>query len=284
MNSIENRNVIISGGAGEIGKTIAAGFLGLGAKVLIIGRNASKLKQATKELSQVAGSIESIKLDVTNIKNYKDLKKYIKTIFYNQVDVLINAAGVYGPIGPLESNDTKEWLDTFAVNVFGTVFMTQMVIPLMKKRESGCIINFSGGGDGPFPNFTAYSSSKGAIVRFTESIASELKEFNISVNAIAPGAVNSQFLEKVLIAGPKKSGKNFYEKSLKQKKEGGVSPRRATDLVLFLASKKGRKLSGKVLSAVYDNWSEFPSHIKTISSTDIYNVRRIKPKDRGYDW
>ena len=196
----------------------------------------------------------------------------------------MNAAGIYGPKGILEENDPALWKKTIEVNLLGTVYMCALVLPLMKRKKFGRIINFSGGGDGPFPYFTAYSSSKGAVVRFTESLAAEVKDFGIMVNAVTPGAVNTKLTEEVLKAGPQKVGKEFYKRSLEQKKSGGVPPGKAAELILFLASKQARFISGKVLSAVRDDWKDSPKHRKEIEQSDIYNFRRIKPIDRGYDW
>jgi 3-oxoacyl-[acyl-carrier protein] reductase len=162
--------------------------------------------------------------------------------------------------------------------------MCALVIPFMKQNRSGRIINFSGGGDGPYPRFTAYASSKGAILRFTESLASELKEYNIYVNAIAPGAVNTTFLKEGLKAGPKKTGKDTFAKLLEQEKSGGVSPEKAANLILFLASDEAEGLTGKMISAIWDKWQDIPKHLKILNESDIWNMRRIKPKERGYDW
>ena len=282
--NFSGKNIIISGGSGGIGRVIARAFLEAGGTVLIISRNREKLKQVKAELSLISPQIRILVADVSLSRDVAKIKRFVNKEYHNQVDILVNAAGVYGPIGQLEKNSMKHWIKTFAINVFGTVSLCRALIPLMKKRQQGRIINFSGGGDGPFPNFTAYSASKGAILRFTESLAAELKEYHVFVNAIAPGAVNTGLLLQVLDAGPKKVGKKFYQRSLIQEKDGGISPRKAAELVLFLASASSTGITGKFLSAVHDHQEKYIKHLKKITTTDIYNLRRIKPKDRGYDW
>ena len=121
-------------------------------------------------------------------------------------------------------------------------------------------------------------------MRFTESLAAELVKYNIFVNAVAPGAVNTGLLEEVLKAGISKVGRDFYLASKKQKTQGGVSPDKVRDLLLFLASEQSGNLTGKTISAVRDNWKDIPKHLKMLTKTDIYNTRKIKPQDRGYDW
>ena len=121
-------------------------------------------------------------------------------------------------------------------------------------------------------------------MRFTESLAEEVKECGVFVNAIAPGPVNTKFLDNALSAGRERVGDQLYERLLKQEEDGGVSPEKAAALALFLASEESAGLTGKILSAVWDNWKEIPKHLDEIMKSDIYTFRRVKPKDRGYNW
>lgn len=277
-------HVIVTGGSRGIGFAVARAFASRGAKVLILARNAEELSAAAKNLADASGEVMTRVCDVAKESDVEALKSTIETDFENHVDVLVNAAGIYGPMGLLEENDIGKWRATFEVNVFGTMFMCRLVLPFMKKKGSGRIITFSGGGEGAFPRFTAYSSSKGAILRFTESLAAEVQDAGITVNAIAPGAVNTSLMEEVLAAGKEKVGDEFYAKSLEQKDSGGVSPEKAAELILFLCSEKATKITGKVLSAVHDKHEALAAHAEEIVATDIYSARRIKPKDRGFDW
>lgn len=278
------KKVVITGGSGGIGSAVAAGFLREGARVLILGIDKKELLGRQRELGKISSQISISAVDVSDRKQVKKLGDFITNQFGGCVDVLVNAAAIYGPIGKLEELDLDFWEKTIRVNLMGTVNMCALVIPFMKKAGHGKIINFSGGGDGAFPRFTAYSSSKGAALRFTESLAQELIEYKIFVNAVAPGAVNTRLLEEVLEAGKDKVGKEFYLASKKQKAQGGTSPDVVSNLILFLASEESGNLSGKMISAVHDDWKIIPGHLKTLTKTDIYNTRRIKPRDRGYDW
>ncbi len=257
------KNVIVTGGNGGIGSVVAKGFLSEGARVLLLDRR--KMWHA-----------ETIKVDVSDRKQLKDVGDFIESEFDGRVDVLVNAAGIYGPIGKLEELDLAYWEETIATNLFGTVNMCALVIPFMKKEKHGSIINFSGGGDGPLPRFTAYSSSKVAVTRFTESLAEELVEYNIFVNAVAPGPVNTALLEEVLEAGVERVGEDFYSASKRQEREGGVSPEHVRDLILFLASGKAQNLTGKLISAIHDNWKNIPEHLDSLNKTETWNIRRVK--------
>jgi NAD(P)-dependent dehydrogenase (short-subunit alcohol dehydrogenase family) len=278
---MSSQHVLITGGSRGIGFAVAEAFVAHGARVLIIARKKAELEEAQRKLG---GAVSIVVGDVAEEESVQALKRSIDKDLEGRVDVLVNAAGIYGPMGLLEDNDVEKWKATFAVNVFGTMLMSRLVLPYMKKNSFGRIINFSGGGEGAFPRFTAYSSSKGAIVRFTESLAAEVKDAHITVNAIAPGAVNTALVEEVLAAGEAVVGKDFYQKSIEQKESGGASPEKAAALILFLASPAASLFSGKMFAAMHDKLDRLEENANTIATSDIYNVRRIKPKDRGFDW
>ncbi len=279
---LKNKKIIITGGSRGIGRAIAEAFLREGAEVLLVARGRAELVKTEKEFAN--SSVFICQGDVSKPEDIKEIFKKTVAIWSGEVDVLINAAGIYGSKGLLEETGEDEWLQTILVNLFGTVLMTRCVIPLMKKKREGVVINFSGGGEGSFPRFSAYAVSKSGVVRFTETVAEEVRPWGIRINAIAPGAVNTGLLEEVLEAGPEKVGKDFYERSKKQKEEEGVSPEKAAKLCLFLASEKSRGLTGRVLSAVWDDLESTAEHINEIMNSDIYTFRRIKPIDRGYGW
>src|SRR5213075_1544763 len=125
--------------------------------------------------------------------------------------------------GAIETVDWKEWVEAIEINLFGTVLMCRAAIPAFKRRAYGKIVNLSGGGaTAPLPFLSAYAASKAAVVRLTETFAEELKDANVDVNAIAPGALNTRLLDEILQAGPEKVGPTFYERSLRQRDEGGA--------------------------------------------------------------
>jgi len=155
----------------------------------------------------------------------------------------------------------------------------------MKSRRRGKIIQLSGGGaTNPMPRISAYAVSKAAIVRFAESLAEEVREFNIDVNSIAPGALNTRMLEEVLAAGPDKVGAEFFNRSVKQKQSGGAGLERGAALAVFLASDASDGITGKLISAMWDNWEHWPEHVTELGSSDIYTLRRIAGRDRGAAW
>lgn len=280
---LKNKRALITGGTGVIGKTIAEFFVREGYRVLLSGRSVAKLNEAKKEFNSPL--LEVFPADVSKIEDVKKLMQEAGRIF-SAIDILVTAAGMYGEIGSLEQCDIENWSNAIKTNLLGTVYSVKFALPLLKQGTNAKIITFAGGGDGPLENFSAYASSKGAVLRFTETMANELENAGISINAISPGLVNSGLRDQLLAAGEERVGEKKYRETLDElsgKKET-VSPEKAAALAVFLASEESNGLTGKNISAVWDNWQEIPKHIKEIQDSDTYNWRRIKPKDRGYDW
>ena len=281
------KKAIITGGSNGLGLKIASKFVLAGADVVICGRKNKNLESAKKHLLTNAIYGQKIISKVADISKKKDVDSIISTA-QNRLggfDVLVNNAAILGPKGLLEKNNIKDWMKTIEINLFGSVMMCQAAIKQFKKQGYGKIIQLSGGGAAsPRPNFSAYSTSKTAVVRFCENLANELKSFKIDVNAIAPGALNTDMLQEVLKAGPDKVGEHEYKKSKKQKQNGGDSLDKASDLVLFLASPESNGITGKLISAKWDKWKVWPFHLKELKQTDIYTLRRVRGKDRNFKW
>jgi 3-oxoacyl-[acyl-carrier protein] reductase len=192
-----------------------------------------------------------------------------------RVDALVNNAGINGPIGELATADIAQWRAAIEVNLFGAMYMTRAVIPVMRTQGGGKIVNLAGGGVGGFsvaPRVSAYATSKAAVVQFTECIAREVAEHNIQVNAISPGAVVTEMTAAVVAAGPEKAGRELYERTLRQREGGGELPDAAARLVAWLASSKGT-LTGKLLSAKWDPYEQIDAAAANKSS--VYTLRRI---------
>jgi len=153
--------------------------------------------------------------------------------------------------------------------------MCRAVIPYLKENPTGKIINLSGGGaTSPMPGMSAYAASKVAVVRFTETLALELKLHNIDVNAVAPGAMNTRLLDDVLNNGQNAVTRQYYQNALKQKESGGTPPSKAAELCVYLASDVSNGVTGKLISAVWDDWDNLHNCLNELDS-DIYTLRRI---------
>ena len=278
---------IITGANQGLGLEIARSYVLAGADVMLCARNATLLQEVQRNLSELATSTQKVLVKVCDVSVETDVQALVNETLtqLGGCHILVNNAGVYGPKGEIEEIDWAEWIKAIEINVFGSVLMCRAILPHFKARGYGKVIQLSGGGaTNPLPRISAYAVSKAAIVRFVETLAEEIRGSGIDVNALAPGALNTRMLDEILEAGPEKVGKDFYEHSLKQKEAGGTQLGFGADLALFLASAASDGITGKLISAVWDNWEHWSEHKDELSSSDVYTLRRIVGRDRGFLW
>ncbi|HTL16039.1 MAG TPA: SDR family oxidoreductase [Patescibacteria group bacterium] len=283
--SLSGRNALITGGSQGMGKAIARQFLTEGANVVICARDAQLLARTCDELksgiTQAGQQILSKPCDVSSEQQVKDLIEFAMDRL-GSLQVLVNNAGVYGPMGPTESVSLSEWRRALEINLFGVLIPCRTVIPRFKEAGRGKIIILSGGGaTNPLPNISAYAASKAAVARLMETLAEELRPFHIDVNGIAPGALATRLVDEVLAAGPEKVGQAFYEKNKKWKNEGATPLHLGAGLAVYLASAESDGITGKLISAQWDPWQRLHQHREELANSDIYSLRRIVPEDRG---
>jgi len=285
---LKGRSAIITGANQGLGQAIATSFVQAGASVLLVARGEERLRAVQQELvtlaTQLGQQVYALRGDVSSPESCAEIVRQTQALL-PETTILVNNAGVYGPIGPIEAIDWDAWVEAIQINLFGTVLMCRAFIPLMRARGYGKIINLSGGGaTAPLPRFSAYAASKAAVVRLTETFAEELRDAHVDVNAIAPGALNTRLLDEVLAAGPEKVGQEFYNRSLKQRDQGGAPLEQGAALAVFLASAASDGITGRLLSALWDDWANLPDRAEQLSKSDIYTLRRIVPEDRGQKW
>ena len=283
----QGKVALITGASKGLGYHIAKSFIKTNYDIIICSRNLIELKKAYNKLNILKKKNQKIYYLVTDVSSTAQIKKLVsKTLKkFKKIDILVNNAGIYGPKGSLEKIDWNEWKKAIQINLFGSVYLIRELISHFKKNKKGKIIQLSGGGaSSPLPYINGYAVSKAAIVRFVENISLELKSYNIDINAVAPGPLNTKMLDEVLKAGPSKVGKKFYKKSLEQKKSGGTPFNKVTDLILFLSSKESDGISGKLISALWDDWRNWSNYKTKLENSDLYTLRRIAGRDRGVKW
>ena len=284
---LSGKVAIITGASQGLGLEIARKYLAAGADLMLCARNAEMLEKVQTELGSVCLDTQKVFIEVADVALENDANRIVSETLNHLggFHILVNNAGIYGPKGEIEKTNWLEWVRTIEINLLGSVLMTRAVLPHFKQQRYGKIIQLAGGGaTAPMPRISAYAASKAAIVRYTETLAEEVRNMGIDVNAIAPGALNTQMLDEILDAGPDVVGKVFYDRSLKQKASGGAGLDMGSELALFLASSASDGISAKLISAVWDKWEDWPKHLEELSSSDAYTLRRIVGKDRGYIW
>jgi NAD(P)-dependent dehydrogenase (short-subunit alcohol dehydrogenase family) len=274
---LKNKNIILTGANGGIGKLIAKRCNAEGANLFLISRSQEKLQELVSSLDISIGKAYLFVLDISNEEAVNIVISQIDLLCKGQIHILINNAGIQNPIGPFENNSLTSWKENININLFGMVNMTHAVLPSMIRNNFGKIINFSGGGStSARVSFSAYGIAKTAIVRFSETIALELRKHQIYVNSVAPGAINTQMMEEVLVSG-ENAGDELISTTAR-KKNGGDDPNHILELISFLISDNSDGITGKLISAVWDPWKskEFQDLLK--ADTDIATLRRIDNK------
>lgn len=274
-----NKKLVITGGASGLGRALALSFANIGASVAIAGRSEKRLKDTLTQMRKISKQKHlAIQTDVTQDEDVKNLFTEVQKEF-GTIDGLIPAAGLYGSIGPFLERPFAEWGKAIQVNLIGAARTVYYAGPYFNPEDSRVIL-WSGGGQSSLKNFSDYVSSKGGIWRLTETLAAELAPKNVFVNAIAPGAVNTGFIEDLLAAGPDRVGHELYQKSLEQKEKGAESPEKSIELCHFLMSDAAKGLYGKTISAIWDdykNWDNFDNLVQS----DLYTFKRVIKADGG---
>jgi 3-oxoacyl-[acyl-carrier protein] reductase len=284
---LAGRSAIITGGSMGLGFAIAQAFVDAGANVAMCARNRVELDAAHQALTRHATAGQVVVSEIADVASQEDVDRLVSGAAASLpgIDILVNNAGVLGPIGRFEDTDWDEWARTIEINLLGSVLMCRAVIPHMRRRGGGKIIQLSGGGATfPDPRFSAYAAAKAGVVRFIETIAGELRGDRIDVNSVAPGAVVTRMNDQRIAAGPDKAGADVWDASLRRRETGANDPAACAALCVFLASSASNGLTGKLVSAVRDDWQYLPERIGELQASDVYTLRRIGPADRGFPW
>jgi NAD(P)-dependent dehydrogenase (short-subunit alcohol dehydrogenase family) len=281
--ALDGRTALITGASQGLGLEIARSYLREGARIVICARSEETLRAAEDELADL-GEVHGRPADVAAPEEVEALVAFAVERL-GGLDVLVNNAGVYGPKGAIDDVDWAAWAKAIEINLMGSVLPARFALPHLRAAERGKVVQLSGGGaTAPLPFLSAYAASKAAVVRFVETLAGEVADDGIDVNAIAPGALNTRMLDEVLEAGPEAVGEAFYAKALQQRDSGGTSLERGAALSVYLGSRKSDGITGRLLSAVWDPWEDLETHADELDGTDIYTLRRIIPAERGQGW
>jgi NAD(P)-dependent dehydrogenase (short-subunit alcohol dehydrogenase family) len=271
LRTLKDKGVLITGAGRGIGKRLAIGFAQAGARVGLLARSKAELDLADLEIEHQGGTSLRIRGDV---RDYEQVSAAVDRmrVQYGGVQVLICAAAIQGPIGPLAECVPKVWWEAVETNLEGVMNACRAVLPSMIMHRSGKILVLSGGGaTKPRPNFSSYAASKAGVVRLVECLAEEVREYNIQVNCLSPGGTYTSMTDEILRAGDRAGWKDA-EDAQQVRLTGGVSPDRQIGLALFLASERANHISGKLIH-VNDDWRKLEN---TNIHPEMFTLRRVQ--------
>ncbi|MGL4325190.1 MAG: SDR family oxidoreductase [Beijerinckiaceae bacterium] len=245
---IEGLRVLVTAGAGGIGLEVARAFVREGAKVFVCDVDEPALAALAKTDPQLGRT----KADVANRADVQRLFDEAST-FLGGLDALINNAGIAGPTARVEDVSPEDWDRCIAVCLTSQFNCARLAVPLLKKSRNPSIINLSSAaGKNGFALRSPYAAAKWGVIGFTKSLAIELGEFGIRVNAVLPGLVAGDRIRRVLEAKAQQYGQSFKDietqafayTSIKEY----IEPQQLADQMVFLASPRGRTISGQAIS------------------------------------
>lgn len=268
---LEGRHVLVTGGSRGIGAEVARTLARAGAAVAVSGRDETAAASVRDELTG-RGHL-SLAFDVADEQAWTSAVAEIDA--WGPLSGVVTAAATLTPVGPIGAYEPRDFLNTLRVNVFGTFLALHHAVPRL-RRNGGHAVTFSGGGaTSPQRRFDAYAASKAAVVRLTENLAEELREDGVRINAVAPGMVATGIHDTVLEAGPDAVGRDYFERTQRALAGDAVPASAAAELVAFLLSGASDGLTGRLVSAQWDDWRAHEYVEQMIAEPSLGTLRRV---------
>ena len=270
--------IIIFGASGSIGSYLAKEYISQNYEVLLFVKNIKSKKKILDEL-KFHSSSKKITIDQLNIKKLFSIKKKLNKhkSFIKNTNIIINATGSLGEIKNILKVNLKKFKNTMDINFFFNLLLLQNLSKFIKNNKNLLLILFSGGGVTNYrKNFSSYSISKLALVKFVEIVSNELNNKNIRVNAIAPGIIKSKMID-ITMKNRKLVSKKEIIKIKKEINYSNDALKKLFKVINFLSSNKGKKITGKLISSKWDNieiWSK--KKIEKLNDNDLYFMRRVQ--------
>jgi NAD(P)-dependent dehydrogenase (short-subunit alcohol dehydrogenase family) len=275
MTALDGSVALVTGGGRGLGRVIAQALAGAGAAVGVLGRSSGDLAETVRLIEAEGGVAAAACADVTDeratTQTVGDLRRRL-----GPVDVLVNNAGICGPIGPLWTVQPDDWWRTVEINLRGVYTCTRLVLPDMLARRRGRIVNLtSNAGVFRWPGVSAYAVAKGAVVKLTENLAAEVRREGVSVFSFHPGIQPIGLTEAALAAdtpadSPERRVADWLRCELAEGR--GAEPHRAAQLVVQLAAGRGDSLSGRHIS-VHDDLDLLLERADEIRRDDLCTLR-----------
>jgi len=203
------RTALVTGAGNGLGRAIALALAARGARVVAVGRTRERLDAVAAEAAAASGSVLVATADVADPDAVAALARELAD---ETVEILVNNAGVPGPVAPLVDIEPDAWDDVFAVNVRGTYLMCRAFLPAMVERGGGDVINVASvSGKRPLIRRTPYTASKMAVIGLTATLAYEVGPAGVSVNCLSPGPVDGPRMTRNFTLEAERTGTTYEE-------------------------------------------------------------------------
>jgi NAD(P)-dependent dehydrogenase (short-subunit alcohol dehydrogenase family) len=250
---LKEKVAIVTGGGRGIGHAIAKLFASQGAAIVVSARSEAEIARVAEEIRVGGGRAEAVAADVSREADCERMVETARRAF-GGVHILVNNAGIYGPVQPVEKISSREWDEVMAVNLRGPFLLSRLVLPEMYRRKDGVILNVTSiAAKAAFQLNSPYAASKAGLIGLTRTLAAEGARKGVRVNAISPGPVSetkmSQELGRKLAEYFGTDNKQLFERMLQGILQG--RPQTAGEIAaaaLFLASSHASAISGQTLN------------------------------------
>jgi NAD(P)-dependent dehydrogenase (short-subunit alcohol dehydrogenase family) len=244
----EGLRVLVTAGAAGIGRTIAQAMTDAGARVHVCDVSEQALKALRRKKTGLTATLADVASEEDVDRLFTDVRKELRGL-----DVLVNNAGIAGPTGPVETLSPADWRRTIEVDLIGQFLCARLAVPMLKKSRNASMINISSvAGRLGYAYRTPYAAAKWGVIGFTQSLAKELGPAGIRVNAILPGLVAGERIERVIAARAETLKRSYKEVEREHLEKVSlrrmVSAEDVANTIVFLCSPLGRSISGQSIS------------------------------------
>jgi len=250
MKRFENQKVIVTGSSEGVGREIALGYAREGAFLILVNRR--KPEKTMELIKNAGGESDYILCDISNENQIKSMAVEVGKKCNGKVDILVNSAGFNGKVSLVKDMKLSDWEYTLRVNLTGTMLVCREIIPYLINNKSGKIVNMSSNvGRRGLPYRSDYVCSKWALLGFTQTLALELVDYKIRVNAVCPGPIEGDRIEQIVQMHAEVEGKSVEEMHKEWENvpmKRFVTPQEVANVVMFLSSDDSSAMTGQALN------------------------------------
>jgi NAD(P)-dependent dehydrogenase (short-subunit alcohol dehydrogenase family) len=244
-----NSTALVTGGGCGIGRAICEDLAGAGVDVVIADVDVEGMEETAALVDAAGAEATPVRTDLVDIDSVRDCVNRAYAA-HDSVEYLINNAGIAGPTAPCEDVVPEEWDATLDVNLRGAFYACREVLPGMREAGYGRIVNVSSvTGKRPLVNRTPYAAAKMGLIGFTRTLAAEVGEADINVNAVCPGSVDGPRIRRVFERQAAATGRSYEEVEAEVRRESArgelVDREAVADVVRYLCSEAARQITGQ---------------------------------------